>query len=250
MKARRKQRAKEAAETFPEDAVGEAVDETVTEAVANRQPCCEERRHLVVIQPSALQEEVEDVRHPQHVEDAGDAEQHHGVAFVWAALAPLTPLAFIALGLRAEAGMALGDLPRVLPADPEYTPVGEADSERRWCIEQPHDEGAEPRVGLPGVCAPLKYVPVVTWLSPAKEGWQEDRSRVNPDEDDTHPQPAWCHQRGVRQRAGDGDIAVHTDARQRGHGDALQHRNHIAESLAGELLIQASEVVEEGQRGH
>ena len=164
-----------------------------------------------MIQPSALQEEVENVWHPQHVEHTGDAEQHHGVAFVWAALAPL--VTFIALGLRAEAGVALGDLSRVLPADPEYTPVGEADGERCWCVEQPHNEGAEPRVGLPGVCAPLKYVPVVTRLPPAEEGRQKDQSRVNPDEDDAHPKPAWRHQRGVRQRAGDGYVAVHADAR-------------------------------------
>lgn len=150
-----------------------------------------------MIQPGALQEEVEDVRHPQHVKHAGDAEQHHGVAFVRTALAPLAPLAFIALRLRAEAGMTLGDLSRVLPADLEYTPVGEADGERCWCIEQPHNEGAEPRVGLPGVCAPLKYVPVVTRFPPAEKGRQEDQSRVNPDEDDAHPQPAWRHQRGV-----------------------------------------------------
>ena len=204
----------------------------------------------MVIQSSTLQEEVKDVRHPQHVEDAGDAKQHHGVAFVRAPFTPLPPLAFIALCLRAEAGMPLGDLSCMLPADPEYTPVGEADGERCWCVEQRRDEGAEPWVGLPRVCAPLKYVPMVSWLPPAKEGWQEDQSRVNPDQDDAHSQSAWRHQRCVGQWTGDGDIAVHADARKRGHGDALQHRNHVAKGLAGELLIQASEVVEEGQRGH
>lgn len=151
----------------------------------------------MVIKAGTLKEEVEDVGHPQHIEDAGDAEQHHGIAFVWTALTPFPPLAFIALYLRAEAGVALGDLPRVLPADLKYTPVGEADSECCWCIEQRHNEGAEPWVGLPGVCAPLKYVPMVTRLSPAKERWQENRSRVNPNEDDAHPQPAWRHKRGV-----------------------------------------------------
>lgn len=246
----RKQRAKEASESFPEDAVWEAVDETVTEAVANRQPCCEERCHIVVIQAGTLKEEVEDVGHPQHIEDAGDAEQHHGIAFVWAALTPLPPLALIALCLRAEAGVALGDLPRVLAADLKYAPVGEADGERCWCVEQRHDEGAEPRVGLPGVCAPLKYVPVVTRLSPAEERWQEDQSRVNPNEDDAHPQSTWCHKRCVREWAGDGDVTVHADARQRGHGDTLQHRNHVAKHLTGELLVQASEVVEQRQRRH
>lgn len=248
--AGRKQWAKEAAETFTEDAVGEAVDETITEAVADCQPCCEEGRHLVVIQAGALQEEVEDVRHPQHIEDTGDAEEHHGIAFVWAAFATLSPLTFITLGLRAEAGLALGDLPCMLPADPEYTPIGEADSKCSWCVEQRHNEGAKCRVGFPRECAPLKYVPMITWFPPAEKRWQENQSRVNPNEHNAHPQAARGDQCGVRQRSCDGDVAVHADASQRGHGNTLQHRNHVAESLAGELLIQASKVVEEGHRGH
>ena len=204
----------------------------------------------MVIQSGALQQEVEDVGHPQHVEDAGDAEQHHGVAFVRAALDPVPPLALVPLRLRAEASVALGDLLRVLPADPEYTPVGEAHDERRRGVEQRQDEGAEPGVCLPGACAPLEYVTVVARLPPAEEGREEDQSGVNPDEDDAHPQPAGCHQRGVGQRAGDCDVAVHANARQGSHGNTLQHRNHVAERLAGELLVQASEVAQEGQRGH
>lgn len=246
----RKQWAKEAAKTFPEDAVREAVDETVAETVADRQPCCEEGCHLVVIQPGALQKEVEDVRHPQHVEDTGDSEQHHCIAFVRAALDTFTTLTFITLYLWVEASVALGDLLRVLSTDPEYTSICEANNECSWCIEHSHNEGAEPRVGSPGVCTPLKYVPMIARLPPAEKGWQKNQSRINPDENDANPQPARCHQRGVGQWACDGDIAVHADARQRGHWDALQDRNHVAKHLAGKLLVQASEVVEEGQWGH
>lgn len=201
----------------------------------------------MLIQPGALQEEVEDVRHPQHVEDAGDAEQHHGVAFVRAAFAALSSLAVAAL--RAEASVAFRDLLRVLAADPEYAPVSEADGERRRRVQRRHDEGAKPGVGLPRVGAPLKYVPVVPGLPPAEKRRQEYEAGVNPDEDDAHPQPARRHQRGVRQRSGDGDVAVHANARQGRHGDALQHRDDVAEHLAGELLVQALEQVEERQRG-
>lgn len=198
-----------------------------------------------MVQPSTLQNKVEDVGHPQHVKHAGDAEEHHGVAFVRATFTPA--LAFVTLRLRAEASVALGDLSRVLPTDLEYTTVGVADGERCRRVEQPHDKRAEPRVGLPGVGAPLEYVPVVSRFPPAKKRRQKDHSRVNPDEDDAHSQPTRCHQRCIGQRAGDGDVAVDADARQRSHGHALQHRNHIAESLASELLIKSSEIMEKGQ---
>lgn len=244
--ARWKQRVEEAAQPLSEDAVGEAVDETVIEAVADGQPRGEEGRRRVSVQPGALQDEVEDVRQPQQVEDAGDAEQHHGVASVRAALAPL---ARTALRLRAEAGVASGDLPGVLPADPEDAPVGEADGERRRRVEQRHDEDAERRVGAPRLGAPPEHVAVVARLPPAEEGRQENQGGVNPDQDDAQPQPARRHQGGVGQRPGDGDVAVHADARQGGHGDALQHRDDVAEGFAGELLVEASEVVKEGQRG-
>lgn len=203
-----------------------------------------------MVQPSTLQNKVEDVGHPQHVKHAGDAEQHHGVAFVRTAFAPLPSLTFVPLRLRAEASVALGDLSGVLPTDLEYTAVGVADGERRRCVQQPHNKGAEPRVGLPGVVAPLEYVPVVSWFPPAKERRQEDHSRVNPDEDDARSQPTRRHQRCIGQWAGYGDVAVDADARQRSHGDALQHRNHVAKSLASELLVKGSEIMEQGQRGY
>lgn len=184
--ARRKQPAKEAAEALPEDAVGQAVDETVTEAVANCQPRCEEGSHLVMVQPSTLQNKIEDIGHPQHVKDAGDAEQHHGIAFVWTTFTALPSLPFVTLRLRVEASVTLGDLPRVLPTDLEYTTVGEADGERSRCVKKPHNESAEPRVGLPGVGAPLEDVPVVSWFAPAKERRQKDHRRVKPDEHNAH----------------------------------------------------------------
>lgn len=176
-----------------------------------------------MVQPSTLQNKVEDVGHPQHVKHACDAEEHHGVAFVRATFTPLPSLTFVPLCLGTEASVALGDLSRVLPTDLEYATVGVADGERCRRVEQPHDKSAEARVGLPGVGAPLEYVPVVSRFPPAEERRQKDHSRVNPDEDNAHSQPTRCHQRCIGQRAGDGDVAVDADARQRSHGDALQH---------------------------
>lgn len=165
-----------------------------------------------MVQPSTLQNKVEDVGHPQHVKHAGNAEQHHGVAFVWATFTALPSLTSVTLRLRAEASVALGDLSCVLPTDLEYTTVGVADGERCRRVEQPHDESAEPRVGLPGVGAPLEYVPVVSRFPPAKKRRQKDQSRVNPDEDNAHSQPTRCHQRCIGQRARDGDVAVDANA--------------------------------------
>lgn len=204
--------AKETVEALAEDAVGQAVDETVTEAVTNCQPRCEEGCHRVMVQPSTLQNKVEDVGHPQHVKHTGDAEEHHGVAFVRATFTPLPSLTFVTLRLRAEASMALGDLSGVLPTDLEYTTIGVADGECCRCVEQPHNKSAEPRVSLPGVGTPLEYVPMVSRFPPAKKRWQKDHSRVNPDEDNAHPQPTRCHQRCIGQWAGDGDVAVDADA--------------------------------------
>lgn len=135
-----------------------------------------------MVQPSALQNKIEDIGHPQHVKDAGDAEQHHGVALVWTTFAPLPSLTPVTLRLGAEASVTLGDLPGVLPTDLEDTTVGEADGERRRCVKKPHDESAEASVGLPGVGAPLEHVPVVSWFPPAKKRRQEDHSGVKPDE--------------------------------------------------------------------
>ena len=239
-------RPEQAPQALPEHAVGQTVDEAVAEAVADGQPCREEGGHQVAVEPGALQQEVQDVRHPQDVEDAGDAEQHHGVALVGAALATLPPLAL----LRAEAGVAPRDLARVLPADAEDAAVGEADGEGGGRVQQRRDERAEARLGPPRGGAPAEDVAVVAGLSPAEEGRQEDEGRVQPHEGDADPQAARRHQGGVGERPRDGDVAVHTDARQRRHGDALQHRDHVAEELAGELLVQASQVAQQGEGGH
>lgn len=45
----------EAFQAFPEGSIGETVDETVTEAVADGQPCGEERRSRVMVDPRTLQ---------------------------------------------------------------------------------------------------------------------------------------------------------------------------------------------------
>lgn len=237
------ERPEQAAQALPEHAVGEAVDEAIAEAVADSQPRGEEGGRAMAVQSGTLQQEVEDVGHPQDVEDAGDAEQHHGVALI---RATLTPLAL----LGAEAGVALSDLAGMLPADAEYTPVGEADGESGRRVQQHHDEGAEARVGLPRCRAPSKYVPMVPRLPPAKEGRQEDEGRVEPDEGDADTETAWRHQGGVGERPCDGDVAVHADARQWGHGHTLKNGDQVAEHLTGELLVQPPEVVEQGQGGH
>lgn len=73
----------QAFEALPEGRVGEAVDETVTEAVADGQPCGEEGGCGVVVDPSALQQKVEDVGQPEDVKHARNAEQYHRVSLVW-----------------------------------------------------------------------------------------------------------------------------------------------------------------------
>ncbi|CAB1321715.1 unnamed protein product, partial [Coregonus sp. 'balchen'] len=182
-------------------------------------PCGEKGGNQVVVESGALQQEVEDVGHPEHVEHTGDTEKHHGIALIRAPFTTLAPLA-----LRgAEACMALGDLPGVLTADTEDTPIGRT---------------------------PAKYVPVVAGLPPAKDGGQEDEGGVEPDEADADAQAAWCDQCSVGERLCDGDVAVNTNTRKRRHGHALQHRHQVAEHLTSELLVQPLEVVEQGQGGH
>lgn len=69
-------------QTFLENAVGHAVDDAVAETVADGQPGCEEGGRLVGIDPGALQEEVDDIRQPENVEDAGNSEKDRGVALL------------------------------------------------------------------------------------------------------------------------------------------------------------------------
>lgn len=73
----------ETLQALSERRVGEAVNETVAEAVADSQPCGEKRGCRVVVYPSTLQQEVQDVGQPEDVEHTGNAKQYHSVSLVW-----------------------------------------------------------------------------------------------------------------------------------------------------------------------
>lgn len=199
------------------DTVGETVNDTVAETVANGKPSGQEGRDAVTVDVGALQQEIDDVGQPEDVEDTGDAEEDHGIALVRAGLC----LASLPV-LRAEAHAPLVDLLGVLLADAEDVEVGEADDEGGRGVEHHHNEQGEIGIGVPGVGAPLEHIPVISRLSPVKGG-QEDQAGVEPNGQDADPQPPRGNQRVVGQGLGDGDVSVDADARQGGHGDALQH---------------------------
>ncbi|TNN33988.1 hypothetical protein EYF80_055854 [Liparis tanakae] len=255
---------REAPHAEAEHAVGQAVDDAVAEAVADGQPGGDEGQGGAVQHVGALQQEVDDVGQPQHVEDAGDAEQHHRVApirpvaSVVAAAAPAAaasasvaagPLAGLHL-LAGETRPPLADLPVVLLADAKDVVVGEAHHEGGGRVQQAHHEAREERGRGPGVGAPLEDVPVVARFAPPEEGGQEHQAGVDPDEGDAAPQAARRHQLVVGQRLGDGQVPIHADARQARHGHALQDRDDVAEHLAGDGLLDPRRVVEQRQGGH
>lgn len=184
-----------------EHAVGKAVDDTVAEAVAYGQPGGNEGEGRTIQHVGALQQKVNDVGQPEHVENACDAKEHHRVAPIWAvpsvvppATAPVSSLHFLA----GETCSPLTYLPVVLLANAKNMVISKADHERRRCIEQTHHEACKEGAGGPGVSAPLENVSVIARLTPPKERGQEDQAGVDPDKGDAASQPARCHQLVVR----------------------------------------------------
>lgn len=189
------------------DTVGETINNTVAETVANGKPSGQEGRDAVTIDIGALQQKIDDVGQPEDVEDTGDAEKNHGIALVRAGLRlPGLPV------LRAEAHPPLVDLLGVLLADAEDVEVREADDESGWGIEHHHNEEGEIGVGVPGIGTPLKHIPVISRLSPAKGG-EEDQAGVQPNDQYADPKSPWGDERVVGQRLCDGDVSVNTNAR-------------------------------------
>lgn len=184
-----------------EHAVGKAVDDTVAEAVADGQPGGNEGEGRTIQHVGALQQKVNDVGQPEHVENTGDTKEHHRISsirpvpsVVPTATAPVPSLHFLA----GETRPALTDLPVVLLANAKNMVISKADHKCRRCIEQTHDNAGEESAGGPGVSAPLENVSVIARLAPPKEGGQEDQTGVDPDKGDAASQPAWCHQLVIR----------------------------------------------------
>lgn len=151
--------------------------------------------------------------------------------------------------LAGEARPSLADLPVVLLTDAENVEVGETNDECGGSVQQAHHEAREEGRGWPGMGAPLKDVPMVAWFAPPKEGGKEHQAGVDPDEGDATAQSARRHQLVVGQGFGDGQVAVHTDASQAGHGDTLENGDDVAEDLAGDGLLDACRVVQQRQGG-
>lgn len=246
-------RLREPSHAEAEHAVGEAVDDTVAEAVAYGQPGGDEGEGGTIQHVGALQQKVNDVGQPEHVENTGDAKEHHGVATIRSmpsvvapAAAPVSSLHFLA----GETCPPLTDLPVVLLANAKNMVISKADHKRRRCVEQTHHEAREESAGGPGVSAPLKNVSVIARLTPPKERGQEDQAGVDPDKGDAASQPARCHQLVIRERFSYRQVAVHADTSQARHRNTLQNGDNVAEDLACDGFLDTSRVMEEGQGGH
>lgn len=184
-----------------EHAVGKAVDDTVAEAVADGQPGGNKGEGRAIQHMGALQQKVNDVGQPEHVENTGDAKEHHRISSIWSvpsvvpsATAPVPSLHFLA----GETCPTLADVPVVLLANAKNMVISKADHKCRRCIEQTHYKACEESAGGPGLSAPLENVSVIAWLTPPKEGGQEDQTRVDPDQGDAASQPARGHQLVIR----------------------------------------------------
>lgn len=197
----------------------------------------------------ALQEKVDDVGEPEHVEDASDTEEYHGVA-------PVRPMArvvppFTGFHLLAwKASPPLTNFTIMLLTDAENVKIGEADHKGSWSVQEAHHKTSKEGRGRPGIGTPLKDVPMVPRLPPAKKGWEEHNTRVDPDQDDAAAQTTGCHQLVVREGLGDGQVPVHAYAGQAGHGDTLENRDDVAKHLTREGFLDTSWVVQQGECGH
>lgn len=170
----------------------------------------------------ALQEKVNDIGKPEHVENTCDAKEHHGVAPVRAMTCMVSPLTSLHL-LTGKTSPSLADLPIMLLTDAEDVKVGEADHKGRWSVQQAHNKAGKQSRGWPEMSTPLKDVPMVSWFPPTKEGWQEHNARVDPDQDDAATQTARCHQLVVGEGLSNGQVAIYTYAGQASHRNTLQH---------------------------
>lgn len=245
-------RLREPAHAQAEHTIGQAVDDAVAKAVANGQPGGDKREGGAIQHMGAFQQEVDDVGQPQHIENTCDAEEHHGVASVRSVpsvMPATTALSSLHL-LAGETRPPFTDLAVVLLADAEDVIIGKTDHQRSRCVEQAHHKPREEGGGGPGMGTPLEDVPMVAWLAPPKERWQEDKAGVDPDEGDAAAKPARCHQLVVGQWFGYGQVAVHTDASQAGHRNTLENRDDVAKHLAGDRLLDACRVVEQRQGGY
>lgn len=154
-----------------EHAIGKAVDDTVAEAVAYGQPSGDEREGRTIQYMGTLQQKVNNVGQPEHVENTGNAEEHHGVAPIWSVpsvvptATPVSSLHFLA----GETCPPLTDLPVVLLANAKNMVISKADHKCRRCVEQAHHKACKESAGGPGVGAPLENVPMIAWLTPPKE---------------------------------------------------------------------------------
>lgn len=163
-----------------EDTVGETINDTIAETVTNSQPGGQEGCKVVSAASGALQQEVDDVRQPQDVEHASDAEEDHSIALVRTGLGlpSLTALA-------AEPGLPLADFLCVLLADAEDVEIGEAHNEGCWSVQHHHDEQGEVGVGVPGLCTPLKHISMISRFAPVEKRRQEDQAGVQPNKENT-----------------------------------------------------------------
>ena len=167
-----------------EHTIRQAVDDTVAKAVADSQPGGDEGEGRAIQHMGALQQEVDYVGQPKHIENAGDAEQHHRIAPIWsvpsvmpAASASLTSLHLLA----GETCPPFTDVPVVLLANAKDMVIGKTNHECSGRVEQTHHEARKEGRGGPRVSAPLENVPMIAWFTPPKEGGQENQARVDPD---------------------------------------------------------------------
>lgn len=162
-----------------------------------------------MVDPSALQQKVEDVGQPEDIKHTGDAKQHHSISFVWVCRCGLLILVMRLLWLGqvrqlpllystvvldhrscghsralqllgSVASVALTDFPGVLSADLEDVGISEADSESSRGVEQRNNKGCESRMSLPLNCTPLHHIAVVTRFPPSEERGEKHQSRVQP----------------------------------------------------------------------
>ncbi len=197
----------------------------------------------------ALQKEIKNVGKPKHVENTGDPKEHHGVSRVWPVACMVAPFGSFHL-LAGKACPSLVDLSVVLLADAEDVEVRETDHQGRRGIQQAHNKASEECRSGPRVGTPFKDIPMVPRLTPAEERREKHHARVDPYENDAAAKAAGCYQLVVGEGLGNSQIAVHTNASQTSHRNALEYRDDVAEHLTGEGFLDTSWVVEQGKGGN
>lgn len=166
-----------------EHTIRQAVDDTVAKAVADGQPGGDEGEGRAIQHMGALEQEVDYVGQPKHIENTGDAEEHHRIATIWSmpsVMPTATPITSLHL-LAGETCPPFTDLSVVLLANAKDMVIGKANHKCSRCIQQTHHKACKEGRGGPRVSAPLKNVPMISWLTPPKEGGQENQAGVDPD---------------------------------------------------------------------